>query len=158
MCSRKLRRGQAFDFQLQAPTSDSAFHAAEKQNAEPRADGACCDEDGNDSLGSTRVPSSKSVKTVVSSITEEALVDAHRWRSCVCPKCLVEMSMRWTCPSSRAYVEGVCCDRCSAQIVMTVERMNKLRQHFFHCDVCWFDLCHKCACAEMQHSWHLDGD
>mmetsp|Transcript_52835 Transcript_52835/g.96691 ORF Transcript_52835/g.96691 Transcript_52835/m.96691 type:complete len:233 (+) Transcript_52835:3-701(+) len=197
VCSKRLRRGQTFDFKVTVPERPRAPAARAVKDAKS-VDG------DSESVASTTAPSSRaprlstaSTSTTMSSLpagplqaslasgmsrswphpssasmdstsqaglmaedTEEpvhasANVPNVQLDSAICPRCLREMRGRITRPTSRAYADGVECDKCSIKILNPNEA-SESQEPFFHCRRCWFDLCHNCAAQEMQDVWWND--
>ena len=70
--------------------------------------------------------------------------------TCLCPRCLQAMPLRWERPAEEIYCEGVRCDHCKKEIMKDVGPAN---HSFCHCSSCSFDLCRACAYKEMQMWW-----
>lgn len=194
VCSKRLRRGQIFDFKVKVPERPRASAARAKDVKSIDGD--------SESVASTTAPSSTahrlsiaSTSTTMSSLpagplqaasgvsrswpqpslasldstsqlslmaedTEEpmhagAALPQVQLDSAICPRCLREMRGRVTRPTSRAYADGVECDKCSFKILNPNEA-SESHEPFFHCRRCWFDLCHTCASQEMQDTWWND--
>lgn len=223
VCSKKLRRGQIFDFEIKVPDRKSSLessgsHATSSTSValEPVAETSVVQptihaveapcpsilsaeadpkDDAASSVGSTAAPASSTTRerrvsfsnvpsivgidtgSVGSSSVSAAgpscirpvrleftsrprrapIASVENIVSCICPRCLREMSARTLRPPGNIYVEGVRCDHCSVELV-SGRGMAKGMDNFFHCSRCWFDLCHDCGLREMREVWWADED
>jgi len=158
VCSRGLRRGQAMDFRVSVPP-----------RPDPRAVGLGplaletrpCSKGPRSSVGSTAAPSELSTLASIEGSDAPELAAPERTEAkplqggglsaAICPQCLRQMAARSTPPASGIYEEGARCDSCQA-VVPTCDVAGR-EQPFFHCELCWYDLCYSCAVHEMLTVW-----
>lgn len=164
VASRRLRRGQKFNFRVPVPPEPSVQLRGQ---AKPSGKGA---PKHRLSTCSTAAPSSSSASAhgdaLTTTATEEVSTHSEALAivgedtsmnamidTVICPLCLCQVEAQIVRPKPPAYSEGVTCDRCGLHIECGLSDYQQTSVPFFHCGNCWYDLCQDCGSREMREVW-----
>ena len=166
VCSRRLARGESFDFHVEVPAKPAQLRTWMRAKKDVEFE--------LEQLVASRRLSQASTASTVSkaslrlSHVELARSEQHKaqvmlpnvvdgFTSCLCPRCLSLMKCQNARPRASVYTGGVSCDHCHLKLLgeelsgQTVQIAGA--SAFCHCSRCQFDLCRACAYEEMQSVW-----
>eukprot|EP00933_Yihiella_yeosuensis_P069469 TRINITY_DN7602_c0_g1_i6.p1 TRINITY_DN7602_c0_g1~~TRINITY_DN7602_c0_g1_i6.p1 ORF type:complete len:614 (+),score=110.15 TRINITY_DN7602_c0_g1_i6:63-1904(+) len=168
VCSRRLRRGQTFDFSVPVPPRPAAVSnmaAVVDTRAPPLRAMKSESEESIRTISLVTAPSSLGQPAAAQATDEQEDVRSEvrlvpgSFQASMCPRCLHSMPLRHHRPKAAIYSAGVRCDKCSVELLMpartatVISAESEAATAFCHCIRCWYDLCQHCAYKEMEEVW-----
>ena len=177
VCSRRLCRGEAFDFQIDVPTKPAQLRtyvlSHTKTTHKDMSSASCTSRRLSQASTASTASSSTTFPMAAPSWSQPILestpivVDGFivdGFTSCICPRCLARMTYQVARPRLPTYAGGVSCDHCQTQLLgeeyeasseegLDAKMQTSTKYSFCHCSRCQFDLCRLCAYKEMQQVW-----
>ena len=164
VCSRRMCRGESFDFRVNIPPKPAQLRTWMKDEAFGNTEFVASRRLSQASTASTRASTAASDLSAVAAMQpkQDKARDAFTnvvdgFTSCLCPHCLSVMECRAARPRAAVYAGGVSCDHCQVQLfgeeALETKAQSTASNLFCHCSHCQFDLCRVCAYKEMQQVW-----